>query len=101
EWVVKNLIELKNAQNVTVDGNVIENVWAAGQNGYAIVLTPRNQSGGASWVRVRDVTFSNNIIRNAAGVLTLVGYDDLAVSQQTRRVTFSNNLIYNIDPQGG
>lgn len=101
EWVVKNLIEFKNAQNVTVDGNVIENIWAAGQNGYAIVITPRNQSGSAPWVRVRDVTFTNNVIRNAAGVLTVVGYDDLAVSQQTRRVTFSNNLIYNIDPAGG
>jgi hypothetical protein len=101
EWVVKNLIEFKNVQNVTVDGNVIENIWAAGQNGYAIVITPRNQSGNAPWVRVRDVTFSNNVIRNAAGALTIVGYDDLATSQQTRRITFSNNLVYNIDPAGG
>ena len=101
EWVIKNLIEFKNVENVLVDGNLLENVWAAGQNGYAIVITPRNQSGGASWVRVRDVTFSNNIIRNAAGVLTLTGYDDLAPSQQTKRIAFRNNLIYDIDPVGG
>jgi hypothetical protein len=101
EWVIKNLIELKNAEQVLVDGNVIENVWAAGQNGYAIVITPRNQSGAAPWVRVRDVTFSNNIIRNATGVLTLIGHDDLATSQQTKRITFRNNLIYGMDPVGG
>jgi hypothetical protein len=97
-WSVKNLVELKNAENVTVDRNVIENIWPAGQNGYAIMITPRNQSGGAPWVRVRDVSFTNNIIRNALGVLSLTGYDDYAASQQTRRVTFRNNLIYDIDP---
>lgn len=100
-WVVKNLIELKNAEQVVIDGNVIENVWPAAQNGYAIVITPVNQSGTAPWVRVRDVTFSNNIIRNAAGVLTLTGYDDYYPSQQTQRIAFRNNLIYDIDPRGG
>lgn len=101
EWVIKNLVELKNAENVLFDRNVIENIWAAGQNGYAIVITPRNQSGTAPWVRVRDVTFSNNIIRNATGVLTLIGYDDLAPSQQTQRIAFRNNLIYDIEAPGG
>lgn len=100
EWAIKNLIELKNAQNVVIDGNVIENVWAAAQNGYAIVLTPRNQYGRTPWVVVRDVAFTNNIIRSAASVLTLMGRDDNYASQQTQRVTFRNNLIYNIDPRG-
>ena len=36
-WTVKNLLEFKNAQNVLVEGNTIENNWAAGQQGYAIV----------------------------------------------------------------
>ena len=100
EWSIKNLIELKNAQNVYVDGNVIENIWAAAQNGYAIVLTPANQYGRTPWVVVRDVTFTNNIIRNAASVLTLTGRDATYGSQQTQRITFRNNLIYNIDPAG-
>ena len=97
-WTVKNLIELKNAQNVVFDGNIIENIWAAGQFGYAIVLTPRNQSGTAPWVRVQDVTFTNNIIRHAAGAIQIVGYDDNATSQQTRRITVRNNLFYDVDP---
>ena len=42
-WTVKNLIELKNAENVLIDGNTIENNWAAGQQGYSILFTPRNQ----------------------------------------------------------
>lgn len=99
KWTVKNLLELKNAQQVTIDGNIIENVWAAGQYGYALVLTPRNQSGGASWVRVRDVTISNNIVRHASGVLQLSGTDATHTSQQTQRIALRNNLLYDIDPK--
>ena len=99
KWTVKNLVELKNAQQVLIDGNVIECIWAAGQYGYAVLLTPRNQSGGASWVRVRDVTISNNIIRHASGVLQLSGTDATHVSQQTQRIALRNNLCYDIDPK--
>lgn len=97
-WVVKNLVELKNARRVLFDGNIIENVWAAGQSGYAIILTPRNQSGTAPWSVVSDVTFTNNVIRHAAGVIQIVGYDNNATSQQTQRITVRNNLAYDIDP---
>jgi len=41
---------------VLVEGNVIENCWKAGQNGFAIQLTPRNQEGKAPWSVVEDVT---------------------------------------------
>ena len=44
--MVKNLLELKNARRVTIDGNLFEYSWSSGQAGYAIVFTPRNQEGG-------------------------------------------------------
>jgi hypothetical protein len=66
--VVKNHLELKNAQRVTVDGNLLENNWAAGQSGYSIMLTPRN-SGSAPWTRVQNVTFTNNIVRHVPAVV--------------------------------
>lgn len=95
KWVVKNSFELKNAQRVTVEGNVIENSWAAGQHGYALVLTPRN-SGDAPWTRVQDVTVTNNIVRHVAGVVNIVGFDDTATSQRTERITFRNNLFEDV-----
>ena len=98
KWLVKNLFELKNAQHVVVDGNVMENNWVAGQNGYPILVTPRNQDGGAPWVRVRDVQFSNNIVRHVPAVLNISGFDNNATSQQTQRITFRNNLFDDIDP---
>ena len=54
-WSVKNIFELKNAQEVLVEGNVFENLWVADQPGYPIVFTPRNQSGAAPWVVVQRV----------------------------------------------
>jgi hypothetical protein len=99
QWTVKNIFELKNAEHVTVDGNIFENIWQAGQYGYALVLTPRNQNGTASWVRLRDITISNNIVRHASGVLQLAGYDVNSPTQQTQGVTLRNNLFYDIDPK--
>ena len=99
EWTVKNIFELKNAEHVTVEGNIFENVWQAGQYGYALVLTPRNQNGGSPWVRLRDITISNNIVRHASGVLQLAGYDVNNPTQQTQGVTLRNNLFYDIDPK--
>ena len=96
-WTVKNLIEIKNGERVRFEGNIIENVWDQGQFGYAIVLTPRNQDGGAPWVRVRDIQFVNNVIRHAAGALHVVGYDYPNVSQQTQRITLRNNVFQDID----
>ena len=95
KWAVKNSFELKNAARVTVEGNLFENCWAAGQFGYAIVLTPRN-GGRAPWTRVQDITFTNNIVRHAAGVVNISGYDDNNPSGRTERITFRNNLFADI-----
>jgi hypothetical protein len=92
-WVVKNVLELKNARNVVIQQNVFENNWGgAGQSGYSIVFTPRNQDGGCSWCVVEDVTFEQNLLRNVAAGINIMGYDDLRPSQQTRRIRVFNNI---------
>jgi len=43
-FIVKNLFELKNAQRVLLEGNILENTWGGfSQAGYGVVLTPKNQ----------------------------------------------------------
>src|SRR5271169_742611 len=61
--VVKNAFEIKSGQRVLFDGNTIENVWRAGQNGFAIVLTVRSSQSGDIAV-VNDITVTNNILKN-------------------------------------
>lgn len=95
-WTVKNLIEFKNAKDVVLEGNFIENNWAAGQQGYAICLTPRNQNNTAPWVIVKNIVVQNNVIRHVAAAFNILGYDDISPSQQTQDVTIRNNLIYDV-----
>lgn len=98
-WSVKNLVEMKNAAHVLIAGNVIENVWQSGQNGFAIVLTPRNQDGTATWSGVSDVTIRDNVVRHAAAGINMLGTDDVHPSQPLTGVLITNNLFYDIDQQ--
>lgn len=95
-WTVKNTLELKNAKNVVIDGNVFENCWTDAQTGIAILFTTRNQEGSAPWCIVENVTFTNNIVTNADGALNLLGTDNEKPSAQGSRIVIGNNLFTNI-----
>jgi len=97
KWVAKNLLELKNARRVLVEGNVFTRSWGHAQDGFAILLSPRNQEGKAPWSVVEDVTFVNNIVRGAGSGMKITGRDDSAPSRQTRRIVVRNNLFEDID----
>jgi hypothetical protein len=96
-WSVKNLLELKNARRVLIEGNVLENVWQAGQAGFAVQITPRNQGGKAPWSTVEDVSFRFNIVRHAGSGINVSGWDDLQASGQAQRIQIANNVVYDID----
>ena len=100
-WNVKNLLELKNARRVLIDGNIFEHSWAASQKGYAILLTPRNQSGTAPWSVVRDVTLTNNVIQHVAGGIDILGTDYEYPSQRTTSILIRNNLVYDVSSTWG
>ncbi|MEP6915483.1 MAG: carbohydrate-binding protein, partial [Acidobacteriota bacterium] len=95
-WVSKNLIELKSADGVLIEGNTIENNWAGAQQGYSILLTPRNQDGTAPSTVVQNVTFQHNIVRHVAAVFNISGYDDNWPSRQTNHIVIRNNLVYDV-----
>ena len=91
-WNVKNIFELKNARNVLVENNVMENHWKEGQPGFAIVLTPRNSNGGCNWCVVENVRFQYNLIRNIAAGINVLGFDSRP-TRQTRNITFVHNVF--------
>lgn len=75
-FVVKNLFELKNAQRVLFDGNVLEDAWGGfTQAGFAIVLTPKNQASGNGNVcpmcQVTDVTIRFSTISHVGGGMAI------------------------------
>jgi hypothetical protein len=73
-FIVKNLFELKNAQRLLFEGNVLENTWPGfSQHGFAVVLTPLSQGGtsGNPNTTVADVTLRYNRISHAASGLVI------------------------------
>ncbi len=96
-WQVKNLFELKNFSNARVEDNVMENVWAQAQSGFAVLLTPRNQNGGCPWCGVNNVFFERNIVRHMGAGIQILGWDDEQPSQQTHTIVIRNNEFSDID----
>jgi len=94
---VKNLLELKIAQRVLIDGNEFKNTWPAAQQGWAIVFTPRAESGAAPQAVVQDVAFSNNVVHDVALGFLLAGSDSAPDEQRTFRIAVRNNLFYGVN----
>jgi len=77
-FTVKNLLELKNAQRVLIDGNIMENTWGGySQVGFGILLTPKDQGNHCPLCRVTDVTIRYSSISHvAAGMQIANGLSD-------------------------
>jgi hypothetical protein len=93
--VVKNLLELKNARRVLIEGNRFEYSWAQDQKGYAMLLTPVN-NGSAPWTAVQDITVRSNRFDHVGGGIVITGRDKVKGSQISRRIRISNNLLTDV-----
>lgn len=105
-FIVKNLFELKNAQRVLLEGNVMEGSWGGfSQRGFAILLTPKNQGGeGASICpacQVTDVTIRYNSIHHVGGGLQIAnGLSDRGgAALDGQRYSVHDVVIDDIDGQ--
>lgn len=96
-WQVKNLFELKNARDVVVEQNVFERNWQAAQSGYAILFTVRNQDGGCPWCQVEQVQFRQNVVRDVAAGIAILGIDNNHPSRQANAIVIRDNLFDGID----
>ena len=92
-WTVKNLLELKHAQRVLVEGNLFENHWLDAQDGFAIVLKSVNQNGTAPWSVTRDVTFRLNRLRNIGGGVSIAAHPEAYPAVPASRMKFTDNVF--------
>jgi hypothetical protein len=103
-FVVKNLCELKNAQRVLLDGNIMEYSWGGfSQVGFGILLTPRNQGDGNGGnlcpnCQVTDVTVRNVAISHVgAGMQIANPLDGVAAALAGERYSIHDLIIDDID----
>lgn len=92
----KNLWECKNCKNTVVEGNVFRNIWKDAQTS-AFALTPRNQYGHETWVRMDDVLFERNLLVGAASLMGVTGVDDMGGNTYTRALRFRHNVFADVD----
>ena len=93
KYVVKNLLEFKAARRVVATGNTFENNPAKSQDGFAVLITPRNQSGTAPWSVTSDIAITNNVLINVGSGFNIAGGDYPRPSLPTERILIRNNLI--------
>ena len=97
---VKNLLEIKDAKRVFVSGNTFQNSPAGAQNGFALLITPRNQGGSAPWSTTTDISVIGNTFLNVGQGMNIAGFDSNYPSYATTnptvmtdRVLIRNNII--------
>ena len=78
KFIAKNLFEIKNAERVLFEGNVLENSWGGfSQVGWGIVLTPRGP-----WAASRDITIRYNSISHVGAGFQICATQDTLPSGQ-------------------
>lgn len=100
-FIIKNIFELKNAQRVLFEGNILENCWGGfSQNGYAILLTPKNQSNLCPLCRVTDITLRYNLISNVGAVFQIANVRSDAGGASSAGERYSIHDIVAINVRG-
>jgi hypothetical protein len=102
-FIVKNLWETKNSDRVLLEANVLENVWAGfSQQGDAVTLTPKNQSGGAGInlcpsCQVTNTTIRYNKIRTSMQPFQIanIGNDNGAFAAAGNSYSIHDNVADN------
>jgi hypothetical protein len=95
-WRSNSLLELRNAEDVMADGNVLENTWESATSttagsGFAVRMYSANVAGSPAWSRVKDVEFTNNTVRNVSSGLYIAR--DAATTDRMARIAVRNNLF--------
>ncbi|HEY8053052.1 MAG TPA: hypothetical protein VIE42_09625 [Steroidobacteraceae bacterium] len=91
---VKNLLEFKAAKRVLVSGNTLQNNPSAAQTGFALLITPRNQDGGAPWSTTTDIAITGNTFINVGSGINIAGTDSYHPTiPKTVRVLIRNNIL--------
>jgi hypothetical protein len=88
---IKNLLEFKSAKRVLVTGNVFQNNPLSAQQGFAILVTPRN-GGKAPWSVTSDIEITGNTLINVGSGFNIAGMTT-PPTLMTERILIRNNIV--------
>jgi hypothetical protein len=104
-FIVKNLLELKNAQRVLIEANIMENSWGGfTQSGFGVLLTPKNQAGANGTnicpiCKLTDVTLRYVTISHVGSGMTIGSgrSDNGGVPSASERYSIHDLIVDDID----
>jgi hypothetical protein len=99
-FIVKNHFEIKNAQRVLFEANVLENNWGGeGQYGYSVLLTPKNAGQVCPVCLVTDVTIRYSTVSHVGGVFELANglSDSGGIAKAGERYSIHDVIADDID----
>lgn len=93
KYAMKDLLEFKAARRVLVTGNTFQNNPAKAQDGFALLITPRNQGGHAPWSITSDIAIVSNKYINVGSGINIAGHDVIHPSLTTARILLRDNTL--------
>lgn len=93
---VKNLLELKDGNDVLIQEVEAYNCWASAQDGYCFMFTP--SQGGS----VRNVKVVECSVRNVSGIVNITGTDASGINKDRTQIVFQGgDYVTNKAAMGG
>ena len=93
-WTVKNLVEFKTANRVTIRWNTLDDCWPAAQTGTGFTLKADNQGSAGDWTaHTEHVEFGNNVVRNVTTFAEMTSGGDSKIGV-TNDWNVHDNLSY-------
>jgi len=100
-WTVKNSFEIKMAERVLFEGNVIENNWEDAQVGFALNIKSENLDIKTKPnISTNDIIIKNNNVINSRFGVTIIGTAsslDKTGTGKTSRIVLENNKLDVLD----
>lgn len=103
-WTKKNLMEIKTAHRVLVEGNVFDGSWTDAQTGFGIMF---KSSVDAPYpgMNTTDVTFRDNVLKNVGAAFQVTGRENVSQpdwvalypNDNTARIQIFNNTIDSVN----
>lgn len=91
-WSVRSLLDLRSVRRVVIEGNLLENSWAAGSSSFAINLIAAPSSSTGFWSVLQDIEFRSNVVRRVGSAIT-IARSDPSNTTQVSDIGIRNNLF--------
>ncbi len=98
-YLVKNLFELKNTENMVIEDTLLRNNWPDGQAGWAIVYNQAEYY--APWTTIRNVSWKRALLTDSLAGIDLAGQQYGKYTETPTNLSFEDVVMDLRSPSNG